>query len=199
MRITLTASQRKAVKSIHSKTRGYRHTTLHGRIRVLNNHILASDLTRVILFPLKERVPDGVYDISGDLIAPACTDDYLSIDTIRRAFAVKGGISFKTTRHTLAADLEHIQTGTGKSRRSVISSHYIKVLDGDSLKCIVPEDRMTVIIEDTDVVWAIAGMRCAGIPEFIPVDRDITSFIGETKEDTAEKQTENGENTGKNS
>ena len=199
MRITLTTAQRKAVKSIHSKTRVYRNTTLHGRIRVLNNHVLASDLTRVILFPLKEQVPDGVYDISGDLIAPADTDDYLPIDIIRRAFTVKGGTSFKTTRHTLAADLEHTQTGVGKSRRSVISSYYIKVLDGDSLKCIVPEDRMTVIIEDTDVVWAIAGMRCDSIPEFIPVDRDITSFIGEIKEDTQEKQDESGENTIKNS
>ena len=58
---------------------------------------------------------------------------------------------------------------------------------------------MTVIIEDTDVVWAIAGMRCDGIPEFIPVDRDVTSFIGEIKEDTSEKQDESGENTIKNS
>lgn len=198
MRITLTNSQHKAVKSIHSKTRVYRNTTLHGRIRVLNNHVLASDLTRVILFPLKEQVPDGVYDISGDLIAPAGTDDYLSIDVIRRAFAVKEGISFKTTRHTLAADLEHTQTGSGRSRRSVISSHYIKALDGDSLKCTVNGDRMTVIIEDTDVVWCIAGMRCDSIPEFTPVDRDITSFIGEIETDNQEKQAETGENPAKN-
>lgn len=70
MRIKLTPVQLKAIKSIHSKTK-FCTRKIFERVTIFEGYLYCTDIHRLVRVKLFNNVPDGEYDLEGNLLSPA--------------------------------------------------------------------------------------------------------------------------------
>ena len=177
MRLTLTTAQKQAVKKIHRNMDNA--NPFKGKVRIQNDHVICTDSHRVLFFALKNRVPDGVYDIGDEVIAlTEKQDQYITLKDLRSIMLMTGK-SFTTYKDQLASDLERVMDFSSSGWH--IAHKYIHQLGDGQLTCFYQDGFKPVVVTDGILTWAIMLRKGAPVPDVKKESRTLEDLIGEVK------------------